>query len=208
MRAPEIGAGARSRRRLQLHHGFTANKTGVPASGGLSTLVPGALGPQRSRRSSRRPIPPGRSRPRRGSKFSIGPARAGPTRESALAIAGASAPPPAISESTCVHSLSLWELLRAPRWTSQPTLRANPTPFFALSVAATSVHRPSRCAPRHHRPPPRVAAGLSLPSHHRLRPTAARAPHRPSTRAPPQVEATYRHAVTMTPRSVPTTFSC
>ena len=91
---------------------------------------------------------------------------------------------------------------------SQPTLRANRTPFFALSVAATSVHRPSRCAPRHHRPPPRVAAGLSLPSHHRLRPTAARAPHRPSTRAPPQVEATYRHAVTMTPRSVPTTFSC
>ena len=107
MRAPEIGAGARSRRRLQLHHGFTANKTGVPASGGLSTLVPGALGPQRSRRSSRRPIPPGRSRPRRGSKFSIGPARAGPTRESALASARASAPAPAISESTCVHSLSL-----------------------------------------------------------------------------------------------------
>ena len=107
MRAPEVGGGARSRRRLQLHHGFTANKTGVPASGGLSTLVPGALGPQRSRRSSRRPIPPGRSRPRRGSNFSIGPARAGPTRESALASARASAPPPAISESTCVHSLSL-----------------------------------------------------------------------------------------------------
>ena len=63
MRAPEVGGGARSRRRLQLHHGFTANKTGVPASGGLSTLVPGALGPQRSRRSSRRPVPAGRSRP-------------------------------------------------------------------------------------------------------------------------------------------------
>ena len=75
---------------------------------------------------------------------------------------------------------------------TQPTVRANDTPFFALSVAASSVHRRSRCAPRHHRPPPRVAAGLSLPSHHRLRPTAARAPHRPSTRAPPQVETTFR----------------
>ena len=46
----------------------------------------------------------GRARLRQ--QFSIGPARAGPTRESALAIAGASAPPPAISESTCVHSIA------------------------------------------------------------------------------------------------------
>ena len=105
MRAPEVGGGARSRRRLQLHHGFTANKTGVPASGGLSTLVPGALGPQRSRRSSADlSLQAGRARLRQ--QFSIGPARAGPTRESALAIARASAPPPAISESTCVHSIA------------------------------------------------------------------------------------------------------
>ena len=46
----------------------------------------------------------GRARLRQ--QFSIGPARAGPTRESALASARASAPAPAISESTCVHSIA------------------------------------------------------------------------------------------------------
>ena len=65
--------------------------------------------------------------------------------------------------------------------TPEPESRVGSLLSTRPSASNRSVDRP-RCAPRHHRPPPRATAGASLPSHHRTRPTAARVP-RPTFRA-------------------------
>ena len=167
MRAPEVGGGARSRRRLQLHHGFTANKTGVPASGGLSTLVPGALGPQRSRRSSRRPVPAGRSRPPEAAILHRPRARGPHPRIGARNCQSIGPTAGYLRKYLCTLSLSLWELLRAPRWTSRkPTAPVGPSRILeACRPCGTALPPPlKKCAclgPSRRRSPRRPALSIA-----------------------------------------------